>query len=80
MNHERLGIAHVGEVASKSESVHRFARNAMIALETKAQHAAVRVGAEQFLGAFVVGVIFVPQIRDPCDLGVLFEPAKDVGV
>jgi len=80
VDNERLGIAHVGEVACKSESIHRFARNDMVALDTKVQHASVRIRAEQFLGTFVVRVIFVAQIRDPCNLGVLFKPAKGVGV
>ena len=62
VDNKRLGIAHVGEVACKSESVHHFARNAMLTLDIKVQHASVRIRAEQFLGAFVVGVIFVAQI------------------
>ena len=62
MDHERFGIAHVGEVTRKLESVHHFARNAMVTLDTKAQHAAVRIGPEQLLGALVVGVIFEAQI------------------
>lgn len=76
MNHERFGVADVGEVACQPECVHRFAREVVVAFDAKAQHAAVCVGAEQFLGAFVVGVILVSQIRHPRDLGVLFEPAK----
>lgn len=80
MDHKRLGVAHVGEIAREAESVHRCARNAMIALDTKAQHAAVRVGTEQLLGTFVVRVIFEPQVRDPCDFGMFLEPAKGVAI
>ena len=71
MDHECLGIAHVGEVARKSERVYRFARNGMVALDTEAQHTAVRIVAEQLLGAFVVRMTIETQIRDPSDFGVL---------
>ena len=78
MNHERFGVTHVGEVARQPERIYRSAREVVVALDTKAQHAAVRIRAEQFLGAFVVRVTLVAQVRDPCDAGVFFEPAIKV--
>lgn len=62
MDYECLGISYVGEVARKSERVYRSVRIVVIALDTKAQHAAVCVGAEHFLGAFVVRVVLEAQI------------------
>lgn len=53
MDHKRLGVAHVGEIACKSESVHHFA---VLSLDAKTQHTTVRVGEKQLLGPLVVRV------------------------
>lgn len=74
MNHERLGVPHVREVARQFEAIDDIACDIVVALDAKAQHPAEHAGAQQPLCRFVVLVVVQSGIRYPYDLGLLLEP------
>jgi len=75
MDHERLGVPHVREVARQFELVDDAACHVEISLDAKAQHATKRVWPQQPLCFFVVLVVGQSGIRYPYDLGVFLEPS-----
>lgn len=74
MNHQRLGVPHIGEVARQLKTVDDAQRDADIALDSKVQHAPERVFAQQTLCLHVVRVVGQSGVTYSCDLGVLLQP------
>lgn len=75
MNHERLRIAHIRQVARQLQPVDhaRADLRVLAALHAEAQHAAERAGAEHRLRELVGRVARQPGVGDPGDFGVRLQ-------
>ncbi|KAG9308083.1 hypothetical protein JVU11DRAFT_12595 [Chiua virens] len=75
VDHERLGVPHIGQVAHQFKCVDDSACNVDVTLDAKAQHTAKRPRTQQPLRFFMICMPFQAGIRYLYDLGVILEPA-----
>lgn len=75
VDHERLRVAHVREVARKLQLVDDEAADVRVALHAEGEDAAVRLRAQETGRDGMRGVRGQTRVFHPCDLWVLFQPS-----
>lgn len=73
MNHERLRIADIGQMARELEAIDQETTGGRITLDTKGEHTTKGVGAEETLGQLMRRMGFQSGVQHPRYLGVALE-------
>ena len=74
MNHQRLGVANIGEMACQLEAVDKTHSIVVATLQREHQHAAHPTVREIALGTCVIGVAWQPGIAHMSNTGMLLQP------